>query len=84
MEEALVVIRNGVEKVVDDGRCDEGEGSAVGPFEDPLPTIGEDCRSPDREVTSETVQLTVKLFLRENDRATAVRAINTVKKMLSE
>ena len=82
MEEALVVIRNGVEKVVDDGRCDEG--SNVGPFEDPLPTIGEDCRSPDREVTSETVQLTVKLFLRENDRATAVHAINTVKKMLSE
>ena len=78
MEEAIVVIQNGIEKVVDDAN------GAVGPFEDKLPHIGEACRTPGKEITSETVQLTVKLFLRENDRQVAQQAVNKVKQMLSE
>lgn len=77
VREALDVIENGIK-----GMGDE-DGKLVGPFEDPLPKIGEACRVPNKEVTSETVQITAKLFMRKNDQQMAIEAVNKVKQMLN-
>lgn len=78
VQEALDVIQNGIKGMGDS----DDAGALVGPFEDDLTKVGDDCRHPDKEVNSDTMQITAKLFMRKNDRQMAMEAVNKVKQLL--
>jgi len=86
MREALIVVQQGIEKIEAGDSSDvirvSDDVTRVGPSEDVLPDIGDNSRVEGKEANANTVQLTVKLFLRENDREIAKQAIQHVEKML--
>merc|ERR1719414_2574412 len=88
MREALIVTQQSIEKInngdlsKNTATADDDVMVAVGPFEDALPDISQTSRVEGKEANADTVQLTVKLFLRENDREVAKQAIHQVEKML--
>jgi len=84
MREALIVTQQGIELINNDDVTNDKDDDVigVGPFEDALPDISQTSRVEGKEANADTVQLTVKLFLRENDRQIAKQAIHQVEKML--
>merc|ERR1719414_2055880 len=87
MREALIVTQQSIEKINNgdlfkNTAADDDVIVSVGPFEDALPDISQTSRVEGKEANADTVQLTVKLFLRENDREVAKQAIHQVEKML--
>jgi len=83
--EALLVIQQGIQRIEGQIAKAAADNDVVlaGPLEDALPDIGETSRVEGKPANADTVQLTVKLFLRENDRDIAKQAIHQVEKMLS-
>ena len=77
MKEALAIIQDGVEKTTESSHL-------VGPFEDKLNPIGHLSKAKGKHVNSESLQLNVKLFLREYNQEMAKEAIHHLTKSLGK
>lgn len=82
-DESLIVIKQAIERIEKNGFQEADSEKIVGPVQDPLPNISQTSRVDGKEPDANTVQLTVKLFLRENNREIAKQAIHHVEKRLS-